>query len=39
MSKAPRERKGQYAPQGGAGQRVKEAATVRKDTLPKKGCK
>ena len=40
MSKAPRERSGKYVPQGGAGTRVKEAATVRQSTMPqKKGCK
>lgn len=37
--KAPRERSGKYVPQSGAGSRVKEASTVRKDSMPKKkGC-
>lgn len=35
----PRERHGQYVSDGGGGKRVKEAATVRKDAQPKKGCK
>ena len=39
MSKAPRERSGKYVAQSGANSRVKEASTVRKDTIPKKkGC-
>ena len=36
---SPRTRKGQYVPQSGAGQRVKEAMSVRKDTLPRRGGK
>lgn len=38
-SKQPRERKGQYVSNSGAGQRKQEAMSVRKDTMPRKGGK
>ena len=35
----PRERRGQYATEGGGRQREKEAATVRRDSMPRKSGK